>query len=189
MPPGRSRCSRSPRASPASRPSIKVLAVTPGPVRSFVRRRDAGARPKAVGRDHHADRGRRRGGAAGGDVREDAGLRARDGKARRPRRQRLLRRLHPGRSRPARWPPRHHALAAHPAFCQGLSEDEAGARPHLRPRRQHLELGRDQRRHRPGAGDGRRRISATRSRSRPRASSCSTTAAAAASRNSPRCWN
>ena len=37
-------------------------------------------------------------------------------KARRSCRQRLLRRLHPGRSRHSRRPPRHHALAAHPAF-------------------------------------------------------------------------
>ena len=128
--------------------------MTPGPVRSSsgVELLARGLEP--VGAITHPDRGRRRGRARGGDMRQDAGVRARDGQARRPRRQRLLRRLHSGRGRPARRPPRHHALAAHPAFSRRLSQGEAGARPDLRPRRQHLEFGRDQRRHRSGAGDG-----------------------------------
>ena len=135
-------------------PSIKVLAVTPGPVRSSsgVEMLARGLKPS--GAITHPDRGRRRGRARGGDLRQDAGVRAGDGQARRPRRQRLLRRLYPRRSRPARWPPRHHALAAHPAFSCRLSQGETGAGPDLRPRRQHLELGGDQRRHRSGAGDG-----------------------------------
>ena len=57
-------------------------------------------------------------------MRQDAGVRASDGEARRSRRQRLLRRLHPGGSRTARRPPRHHALAAHPAFPPPLSQGE-----------------------------------------------------------------
>ena len=44
-------------------------------------------------------------------------------------------------------------------------------------------------RHRSGAGDGRGGLSARKSRRKPRGNSCSITAAAAASRNSPRCWN
>ena len=135
-------------------PSIKVLAVTPGPVRSSSGVEIAGARLAARGRDQHLDRGRRRGRARGGGLRQDAGVRAGDGQTRRPRRQRLLRRLHPRRGRPARRPPRHHALAAHPAFPRRLSQGEAGAGPDFRSRRQHLEFGRDQRRHRSGAGDG-----------------------------------
>ena len=103
-------------------PSIKVLAVTPGPVRS-----SSGVEMLA--------RGLKPSGAittlivAGGEgVREAAtcdktlGFVRAIGQARRPRRQRLLRRLHPCRSRPARRPPRHHALAAHPAFCFRLSQ-------------------------------------------------------------------
>ena len=39
-------------------------------------------------------------------------------------------------------------------FLVRLSQGETGARPDLRPRRQHLEFGRDHRRHRSGAGDG-----------------------------------
>ena len=120
----------------------------------FVRRRVAGARFQALGRDQHPDRRRRRGRARGGGMRQDAGVRAGDGQARRPRRQRLLRRLHPRRGRTARRPPRHHALAAHPAFPRHLSQSETGAGPDLRPRRQHLEFGGHQRRHRSGAGDG-----------------------------------
>src|SRR6202171_2328221 len=85
-------------------------------------------------------------------MREDIGVRAGNCKTRRPRRQRLLRRLHPRRSRRTRWPPRHHALAAHPAFSHLLSQGETGARPDFRPRRRYLEFGGDQRGHRSGAG-------------------------------------
>ena len=59
-------------------PSIKVLAVTPGPVRSSSGVEMLARGLQAVSRDHDPDRGRRRGGAAGGDLREDARLRARD---------------------------------------------------------------------------------------------------------------
>ena len=134
-------------------PSIKVLAVTPGPVRSssgvemLARGKPSGAISTLI--------------VAGGEGVRTAATCAKtlafvrcDDKTRRPRRQRLLRRLHPCRSRRARWPPRHHALAAHPAFCQRLSQDKTGGRPDFRPRRQYLEFGRDHRRHRPGAGAG-----------------------------------
>src|SRR4030088_2457415 len=79
------------------------------------------------------------GGADGGDLRTDAWLRANRGQAWHPCRQCLLGRLYPRRSGRARWPPRDHALAAHPAFCQRLSQDKAGGRPGFRPRRQYLE--------------------------------------------------
>ena len=59
-------------------PSIRVLAVTPGPVRTSSGVEMLARGLKAVGRDHHPDRGGRRGRAAGGDLREDARLRARD---------------------------------------------------------------------------------------------------------------
>ena len=59
----------------------------------FLRRRIAGARLAVACGDHDADRGGRRGGADGGEMRQDAGFRARDGQARRARRQRLLGRL------------------------------------------------------------------------------------------------
>src|SRR5882724_3650481 len=72
-------------------PSIKAIAVKPGPVRS-----SSGVEMLS----------------RGGELRKDACLRASTGKARRPHRQRVLRRLHIGRSRHSRWPPRHHALAA-----------------------------------------------------------------------------
>ena len=170
-------------------PSIKVLAATPGPVRSSSGVEMLARGFKAAGAHHDPDRGGRRGGGCGGDMQEDVGVRARRRKTRRPRRQRLLRRLSACRSRPARRPPRHHALAAHPAISVRLSQSEVGARPDLRPRRQHLEFGGDHRRHRSRAGDGDGGLSARRSRRKPRASSCSITAAAAASRNSRRCWN
>ena len=126
-----------------------------GPGSQFVRRRDAGARPQTIRGDQHPDRGRRRGRARGRELRRDTCQSCVDMlEARHPRRQRLLRRLYPGGSRRARRPPRHHALAAHPAFREGLSQDKTGARPDLRSRRQHLEFGRDQCRHRSGAGNG-----------------------------------
>ncbi len=170
-------------------PAIRVVAVTPGPVRS-----SSGVEMLA--------RGLKPSGAittlivAGGEgVRQAAtcektlGFRARDCQAWRPHRQRLLRRLYPRRGRPARRPPRHHALAAHAAFSESLSAGEAGAGPHLRPRRRHLDLGRDIGRHRSVAGDDRGRLR-RRDRAENRASNwCSIIAAAAASRNSPRCWN
>jgi len=49
-------------------------------------------------------------------------------KARRPHRQRLLRRLCSRGDRPARRPSRDDALAAHAAFSENLSASEAGAR-------------------------------------------------------------
>ena len=170
-------------------PSIKTIAVTPGAVRSSsgVEMLARGIKPSGAITTLIV--------AGGWGVRaavkceKTLAVRARNGNARRPRRQRLLRRLHPGRSRHSRWPPRHHALAAHPAFSQNLSEGEAGARPDFRARRQHLEFGRDHRRHRSGAGDGgggfRRRGRAARRRS----NSCCINAAPAASRNFHRCWN
>ena len=70
-------------------------------------------------RDQHADHRGRAGRRRRGDICEMTLAFVRgDGEARRPRRQRLLRRLHPRRSGPARWPPRHHALAPHPAFSR-----------------------------------------------------------------------
>ena len=160
-----------------------------GPGAQHLGRRDAGAGLAAFQRDHDPDRRGRRGRAHGGGLPEDAGLRARVGQARRPRRQRLLRRLRSGRGRPARRPPRHHALAAHAALRLGLSEGEAGSRPDLHARRQYLDLGRDHRGHRSCAGHGRRGFR-RRDRAEDRtSSSCCTTAAAAASRNSLRCWN
>ena len=110
-------------------PAIRTLAVTPGPVRSDVGRGDAGAGLKTFQCDHDLDRGGRRGRRRGGDMREDARLRARHGQTRRPHRQRLFRRLYPCRGRPARWPPRHHALAAHTAVRRRLSQGEARSRP------------------------------------------------------------
>ena len=123
-----------------SSPSIRVLAETPGPVRSSsgVEMLARGLKPAGAITTLIVAGGEGVDAAAKCD--EDAGLRAGHGQARRPRRQRLLRRLYPRRSRPARWPPRHHALAAHPAFPRRLSQGEAGARPDFRPRRQYLEL-------------------------------------------------
>ena len=146
----------------------------------FIRRCDDGAEFCRGARHGHPDRGRRRGGAHRGGVPADAGFRPRGGAARLPHRQRLLRRLCAGGSRRARRPPRHHPLGPHPAFRRRLSEDQARSRPHLRPRRQRLDV-------RPGSAPAStwrwrwlRRISATRWRAPPRASSWSITAAPAA---------
>ena len=170
-------------------PSIKVLAVKPGPVRS-----SSGAELLA--------RGIKPSGAittlivAGGEgvgaaSRCETTLALVRAMAKRGvrRRQRLLRRLYPGRSRRARRPPRHHALAAHQPVPRPLSKSETGAGPDLSCATAISGV-------RPGSPPAsiwrwrwRRRISATRSRRKPRGSSCSTIAAAAASRNSRRCWN
>ena len=66
-------------------PSIKVLAVTPGPVRSSsgVEMQARGLRPSTA---IHLDRRGRRGRAQRRDMREDIGLRADHGEARRPHR-------------------------------------------------------------------------------------------------------
>ena len=58
-------------------PSIKVMAATPGPVRSTSGVGDAGAGLEAVRRDHDLDRRGRRGRRGGRAMRADAGLRAR----------------------------------------------------------------------------------------------------------------
>ena len=124
----------------------------------------------------HGDRRRRRrhAGAASSSARSSAGCRRRG--ARRRVDQRLLRRLPPGRGRPAGRPARHHPLEPHRRLRAALSEGEAGRRPHLHPRRRRLDLGRHHRRHRPGAGAHRGR---PRRRGRPRArpSSWSSTSA------------
>ena len=124
------------------------------PGAQLVRRRVDGAGFAIRRRDLDLDCRRRRGRSRGVALRQGAGLRAGCGKARRPHRQRLFGGLHSRRSRPARRPPRHHALAAHPAFPVRLPQGEARARSDLRPRRRYLEFGRHQCRHRSGAGDG-----------------------------------
>ena len=170
-------------------PRSRVLAVTAGPGRSSsgVEMMARSLRPQV--RSRHLIIAGGEGVGAASNATKTLGFRAGRGQTRRSYRQRLLRRLRSGRSGPARRPPRHHALATHPAFPGDLSQGEIGARPHLRSRRRDLEFGRHQRRHRSGAGDGRRRISARRLRRKPRGSLCSIIAAAAGSRNFPRCWN
>ena len=64
-----------------------------------------------------------------------------------------------GRRATTHWQRTRHFLAAYP-------EGETGARPDFRSRRQHLEFGRHQRRHRSGAGDGRGGFRRRRSRSK-----------------------
>ena len=73
------------------------------------------------------------------------------------RRQRLLRRLSAGRGGllDGRRATTHWGRADD--FAPALSAGAAGAGPHLRARRRGLDLGRDHRRHRPGAGPDRRR--------------------------------
>ena len=170
-------------------PSIKVVAETPGPVRSSSGVELLARSLKAAGAISTLIVAGGEGVRCGGDMPQDAGVRARGRNARRPRRQRLLRRLYPRRSRPARWPPRHHALAAHPAVSFDLSQGEDGSRTGSSSATAISGV----RRGLPPASIWRwrwsRRITARRSRRRPRASSCSITAAAAASRSSPRCWN
>ena len=100
-------------------PSIKVVAATPGPVRS-----SSGVEMLARGlgpsrRDHDADRGRRRWGAT---RRRHATKTLAFVRAMAKRGVRVASvcsgAYHACRSRPARWPPRHHALAAHPAISR-----------------------------------------------------------------------
>ena len=67
----------------------------------------------------------------------------------------LHRRVHPGRSGSARRPARDHALVSRARFAGALPESEDGGRPHLHRRRPGMDLGRDDRGHRPCAGDGR----------------------------------
>jgi hypothetical protein len=159
-----------------------------GPGAQLFRCRDISAGPQALWRDLYLDRGRRPGGRGRGAMREDAGVRSGNRKTRRSHRQRLLRRLHSCRSRPAGWSPRHHALAAHSAFSHLLSQGETGARPDFR-----ATAVSGVRRGSAPASIWRwrlsRKILATRSRRKPRESSCSITGAAAASHSSPRSWN
>ena len=149
-------------------PAIKMLAATPGPVRSTsgVEMLARGFKPSSAITTLIV---------AGGEGVRTAATCPKTlafvrgfGQARRPRRQRLLRRLRSGRGRPARRPPRHHALAAHAALRLGLSESEAGSRPDLHARRQCLDLGGDHRRASIWRWRWSSRITATRSRSAPR---------------------
>ena len=189
MRPGRSRRSRSPRASPAAAPAIRLLAVKPGPVRSssgveMLARgfkpssaittlivaggegvRTAATCPKTLA----FVRGMAKRGVRVASVCSGAYVLAEAG-------------LLDGRRATTHW-------QRTAAFRRGLSESEARARPHLRARRQHLDFGRDHRRHRSGAGDGRRGFR-RRDRAKDRAAARALSPPhAAASRNSPRCWN
>ncbi len=168
---------------------IKVMAATPGPVRSSSGAEMLARKFGSARRDHDADHRRRRWRRGGRARQMHDPLRAGGRQTRRPHRQRLLGHLHPCGSGPARWPPRHHALAAHAAIPRDLSESEARAGPDLRSRRP-ISGARPES---PPASISRSRwpekISATRSCRRLRASSCSTIAAAADSRSSPRCWS